>query len=50
MALFWRKVTLDEALEAVRMEMERLRPGMQRPVPLLQLSRLLGGDDSGCPG
>ena len=45
MALFWRKVTLDEALEAVRMEMDRLRPGMERPVPLLQLSRLLGGPD-----
>jgi two-component system, OmpR family, phosphate regulon sensor histidine kinase PhoR len=45
-ALFWRKVTLDEALEAVRMEMERLRPGMDRPVPLVQISRLLAGDAS----
>jgi two-component system phosphate regulon sensor histidine kinase PhoR len=45
-ALFWRKVTLDEALDAVRTEMERLRPGIPRPVPLVQISRLLGGDPS----
>jgi two-component system phosphate regulon sensor histidine kinase PhoR len=48
-ALFWRKVTLDEALDAVRMEMERLRPGMERPVPLVQISRLLADDTSGPP-
>jgi two-component system, OmpR family, phosphate regulon sensor histidine kinase PhoR len=45
-ALFWRKVTLDEALEAVRMEMERLRPGMDRPLPLVRISRLLAGEAS----
>src|SRR3954470_3433699 len=32
------------------MEMDRLRPGMERPVPLLQLSRLLGGPDGGPAG
>jgi two-component system phosphate regulon sensor histidine kinase PhoR len=46
-ALFWRKVTLDEALDAVRVEMDRLRPGMERPVPLEQISRLLGGEVAG---
>ena len=49
MALFWRKVTLDEALDAVRMEIERLRPGMERPVPLVQISRLLAADPSRPP-
>ncbi|MFL5424475.1 MAG: sensor histidine kinase [Myxococcales bacterium] len=47
MALFWRKVTLEEALDAVRVEVERLRPGMERPVPLVQISRLLGNDAAG---
>src|SRR4051812_562015 len=32
------------------MEMDRLRPGLERPVPLLQLSRLLGGPDGGPAG
>src|SRR3954468_5497458 len=27
--------------------MERLRPGMERPVPLVQISRILGGDLAG---
>jgi two-component system phosphate regulon sensor histidine kinase PhoR len=45
-ALFWRKVTLDEALDAVRTEVERLRPGIPRPVPLVQISRLLGNEAS----
>ncbi|MFL5454840.1 MAG: hypothetical protein ACJ78X_00410, partial [Myxococcales bacterium] len=47
MALFWRKVTLQEALDAVRVEVERLRPGMERPVPLVEISRLLGNDAAG---
>jgi two-component system phosphate regulon sensor histidine kinase PhoR len=41
LALFWRKVTLEEALAAVRAELESLRPGDAPPPQLVELSRLL---------
>jgi two-component system, OmpR family, phosphate regulon sensor histidine kinase PhoR len=41
LALFWRRVTLDEALAAVRLEMDALRAGDPRPREIVELSRLL---------
>jgi len=43
-ALFWRKVTLDEALGAVREELSALRPGQAPPTEIVELSHLLRAD------
>jgi two-component system, OmpR family, phosphate regulon sensor histidine kinase PhoR len=40
-ALFWRKVTLDEVLGAVRLELGARRPGEPLPREVVELSRLL---------
>jgi two-component system phosphate regulon sensor histidine kinase PhoR len=40
-ALFWRKVTLEEALEAVKAELESPEVRRRPPVEIIQLSRLL---------
>lgn len=42
MALFWRKVTLDEALTAVRLELESVRDGDPLPGELAEMARLIG--------
>src|SRR5438128_161788 len=47
MALFWRKVTLDEVLAAVRMELAARRPGEPLPREVVELSRLLQAEEAG---
>jgi len=46
-ALFWRKVTLDEVLAAVRMELAARRPGEPLPREVVELSRLLQAEAAG---
>ncbi|GAC1337159.1 MAG: hypothetical protein NVS2B9_08310 [Myxococcales bacterium] len=43
MALFWRKVTLEEALAAVRLELASVREGDALPAEFGQMARLIGG-------
>ncbi len=47
MALFWRKVTLDEVLGAVRGELAAHRPGEALPREVVELSRLLHAEEAG---
>ncbi|MFL5312392.1 MAG: sensor histidine kinase [Myxococcales bacterium] len=47
MALFWRKVTLDEVLAAVRMELAARRPGEPLPREIVEVSRLLQAEEAG---
>ena len=46
MALFWRKVTLDEVLGAVRLELGARRPGEPLPREVVELSRLLRAEEA----
>jgi len=46
-ALFWRKVTLDEVLGAVRGELAARRTGEALPREVVELSRLLRAEESG---
>src|SRR5439155_12750408 len=46
-ALFWRKVTLDEVLGAVRLELGARRPGDPLPREVVELSRLLRAEEAG---
>jgi len=46
-ALFWRKVTLDEVLAAVRMELAARRPGESLPREVVEMSRLLQAEQAG---
>jgi len=46
-ALFWRRVTLDEVLAAVRLELAARQPGEPLPVELVELARLLRGEAAG---
>jgi len=45
-ALFWRKVTLDEVLGAVRLELGARRPGEPLPREVVELSRLLRAEEA----
>ncbi len=47
MALFWRKVTLDEVLGAVRGELAARHPGEALPREVVELSRLLRAEEAG---
>jgi len=46
-ALFWRKVTLDEVLGAVRGELAARHPGEALPREVVELSRLLRAEEAG---
>ena len=47
MALFWRRVTLDEVLEAVRMELAAREPGGPLAPELVEVARLLRDEGAG---
>ena len=47
MALFWRRVTLEEALEAVKAELASNEVRLKPPVAIVQLSRLLQSEVPG---